>query len=363
MPLPCTPRSHASPAGRLVTHPVRLGAAFLVIVLAACGGDASKEDVATAVAERGTLERIVVATGTIEPEKEVQVRPRVAGIIERIAIEEGDRVEAGQVLLEIEREILEAQVRESDAAVQAASVELHFAKLDLDRAETLRAQGAASSQQLDNGRSRHQGAEAKLAQSRARRDSLRVQLRYSTVVSPLAGRVLDVYVEEGNAVSPVTAVTGGTLLLSIAATDSYHLKGLVDENEIARVALEQPARIRTEAFAGRTFTGRVSEISPVGQRVQNVTYFEVEIEVVDDTAQELMPRMSGDADIVTEVIEDALSIPETALRYQGERIYVEARSASDPTAFESHDVTIGIVDGDRVQILEGLEAGAEVLLQ
>jgi hypothetical protein len=76
-----------------------------------------------------------------------------------------------------------------------------------------------------------------------------------------------------------------------------------------------------------------------------------------------MPRMSGDADIVAEVVEDAVYVPETALRYQGDRIYVEARNGSDPPLFEAHDVTIGIVDGEKVQIVEGLEAGAEVRLQ
>ncbi|HKJ25084.1 MAG TPA: efflux RND transporter periplasmic adaptor subunit [Myxococcota bacterium] len=360
MPLPRPRRLRGRPCARLAVAPAGL---VLVLALGGCRGPAEDAAVATAVAERTRLERIVVATGTIEPEKEVQVRPRVAGIIERIAVEEGDVVERGQVLLEIEREILEAQVREADAAVEAAGVELHFANVELGRMQALRDRGAASHQKLDDASSRSQGAKAKLAQARARRDSLRVQLRYSTVVSPLAGRVLDVYVEEGNAVSPVTAVTGGTLLLSLAATDSYHLKGLVDENEIARVTVGQPARIRTEAFGGRTFEGRVAEISPVGERVQNVTYFEVEIEVVDADAQLLMPRMSGDAEIVAEVVEDALAIPETALRYRGDRIYVEARDGADPPAFAEHDVEVGIVDGDRVQILSGLEDGAEVRLQ
>jgi len=370
MLLPRPRRLRGRPRARIAGGPAWLLLA-LVLAPAACRGPAEDATVTTAVVERTRLERIVVATGTIEPEKEVQVRPRVAGIIERIAVEEGDVVERGQVLIEIEREILEAQVREADAAVDAANVELHFAEVELGRMQALREQGAASHQKLDDASSRAQSARAKLAQARARRDSLRVQLRYSTVVSPLAGRVLDVYVEEGNAVSPVTAVTGGTLLLSLAATDSYHLKGLVDENEIARVAVGQPARIRTEAFGDRTFEGRVAEISPVGERVQNVTYFEVEIEVVDADAQLLMPRMSGDAEIVAEVVDDALSIPETALRYRGDRIYVEARDGgdaqarggADPPGFAERDVEVGIVDGERVQILSGLEAGAEVRLQ
>jgi HlyD family secretion protein len=181
------------------------------------------------------------------------------------------------------------------------------------------------------------------------------------VTSPLAGRVLDVPVEEGSAVSPVTAVTGGTLLLSLAATATLHLEGLVDENEVARVAAGQPARLRTEAFGEQSFSGRVRKISPVGQRIQNVTYFEVEVEVTDVASPQLRPRMSGDAEIVTEVVHDALLLPETALRYRGEQVYVEAKNGDG--VFAPRDVRIGIVDGSRVQVADGLAEGDEVALR
>ena len=161
--------------------------------------------------------------------------------------------------------------------------------------------------------------------------------------------------------SPVTAVTGGVVLMSLAATERLHLEGLVDENEVARVALGQPARIRTEAFSERTFEGVVSGIAQMGQRVQSVTYFEVEIEIIDPDSARLRPRMSGDAEIVTEVVEDAIVIPETALRYRGETIYVDRVVRESEARIEARDVRIGIVDGTRVQILEGLEPGDEVV--
>jgi HlyD family secretion protein len=151
-------------------------------------------------------------------------------------------------------------------------------------------------------------------------------------------------------------VTGGTLLLSLAATDRLFLEGLVDENEVSRVTLGQQARLRTEAFSQRSFRGLVAEIAPLGQRVQNVTYFEVKVEITDPDAQLLRPRMSGDAEIVTEVLEDAVLVPETALRYQGERIFVEALRAGSSDAVE-RDVEIGIVDGSQVQVLRGLTEG------
>ncbi len=336
---------------------------FLLAGLAGCSGGDSDDAGPTATVERGRIERIVVASGTIEPERDVEVRPRIAGIIETIHVEPGDQVALNQPLVEIERDLLESQVREADAALQGARVERRYAKIELDRLEELRRGGAASTRSYDAARSAYERAQAQVARADARRQTLSTQLGYATVASSLAGRVLEVHVEEGTAVSPVTAVTGGTLLVTLAATEKLYLERLVDENEIARVALGQEARIRTEAYADRTFRGVVSEIAPLGQRIQNVTYFELDIEIVDEDAQLLRPRMSGDADVITEIVPDALVIPETALRYRGEQIYVETLVRNRSARVETKDVEIGIVDGNRVQVLSGLEEGEVVRLQ
>jgi HlyD family secretion protein len=330
-----------------------------LVLLLACGDDPPPA-APTARAETARIERIVVATGTIEPAKEVEVRPRIPGIVDRILVKEGERVVAGQTLVEIERELLEAQAQEAAAELEAARVEKHYAEIDLARARELEKSGAVSSQKLDEARARSENAIAGVARSQARLRTLRTQLSYARVTSPLAGRVLDIPVEEGQAVSPVTAVTGGTLLLSLAATSGIHLEGLVDENEVARVVLGQPARIRTEAYGDRIFTGAVIEIAPVGQRNQNVTYFEVKVAVTDPDAGLLRPRMSGDAEIVAETVEGALVVPETALRYRGTEIYVEVPNGE---GVDERIVKTGIIDGPRVQILDGLAAGDEVRLQ
>lgn len=345
------------------------GAAILLAsVLSGCGSDEVVAREAREV-ERGAIERIVIATGTIEPATEVEVRPRIPGIIEKIHVEEGDLVEAGVPLLEIERELLASQVREAEANLEAANVELRFAGIARDRTAELHTTGAASDQSHDDARARFEQARAERARAQAGLDTLATQLSYATVQSTLVGRVLEVHVEEGDAISPVTSVTGGTLLLSLAGDKTLHLEGLVDENEIARVAIDQPARIRTEAFADRVFGGRVREIAPMGQRVQNVTYFEVKVEITDPESSLLRPRMSGDAEIITEIVEEALIVPETALRYRGEDILVDLEVAAGEEIGEGSEnenervVRVGIIDGDRVQILEGLDAGERVLLQ
>ena len=209
---------------------------------------------------------------------------------------------------------------------------------------------------------RHEAAKARVARDRAALESLDVRVRYATVRSPLAGRVLDVYIEEGSAVSAVTSPTGGTALLSLAGAEQLHLRGLVDENEIARIRVGQQARVKTEAYVDEIFTGRVRDVAPIGERRQNVTYFEVEVELSGANTQKLRPRMSGDAEIVVEVVEEALWIPETALLYDGDRIYVEVTNGV-PAGVRQVDVEVNIVDDGRVQVTNGLEVGTEVRLQ
>jgi len=360
-----SPTSHARSAPRrrcphaLVARLALL--ALAAVASAACNGGPELPAAPTHAVERGRIERIVVATGTIEPVREVEVRPRIAGIIEKIHVDPGDDVERGDPLVEIERELLASRVREAEAALREARVERRYADIELERLRELEASGAASSKQGDAARARAERAAATVARAEAALHTLRTQLGYATVRSPLSGRVLDVFEEEGSAVSPVTSVTGGTVLLSLAATESLHLEGLVDENEVTRVRVGQPARIRTEAFGDRVFEGVVREIAPLGERVQNVTYFEVKVTVTDPDAELLRPRMSADGDIVTEVLEDAVLVPETALRYRGDDVYALVENG-DGSAQE-RVLEIGVVEGDRVQVMRGLEPGERVRLQ
>lgn len=347
---------------------------FSLAVILGCQSETT-DDRPTHLVARGTIERIVIATGTVEPATEVEIRPRIPGIIEGILVKEGDLVQVGQTLIEIERELLASQVREAEANHESAAIELRFAKIALERNAELHETGASSDQAHDDARARFERARAERSRAQAVVDTLKTQHGYATVKSSMIGRVLEVHVEVGAAVSPVTSVTGGTLLLSLAGDKTLHLEGLVDENEVARVETGQSARIRTEAFGDRVFEGLVREIAPMGKRVQNVTYFEVKVEITDPDAQILRPRMSGDAEIITAIVDNTIIVPETTLRYRGSDVLVDIVNASEsdseqrPERSESAQedpgrvVEIGIIDGDRVQIIGGLEAGERIRLQ
>jgi RND family efflux transporter MFP subunit len=332
-------------------------------LLAACSGAPTVEIGPTARVESGRIERIVVATGTIEPEKEVDVRSRISGIVELVHVEEGDEVEAAQPLIEIERELLDAQVAEASARLAGSRAELTRAELELRRVLTLRGDGTVPERDQEVARSQRDAAAAAVARDQALLDSLSIQLGYTTIRAPMRGRILAVDVKKGTAVASVASVVGGTHVLTIADDGELHLEGLVDENEIAWVKVGQAALIRTEAYPGKSFTGEVRKIKPLGERLQNVTYFEIEVSVIDSNGAQLRPRMSADGDIVTEVVDDALLVPETALLYDGERIYVEKVVSSSERRVEEQTVRVGIVEKGRAQVLDGLAAGDEVRLK
>ncbi len=335
----------------------------LAAALAGCRRDPAPDIGKTAKAERARIERLVVATGTIEPEKKVEVRPRISGIVEKVHVDDGDVVEESRLLIEIDRELLEAQAAEARSRLDASKVEQRYAERDRVRAADLVRGGTVSTQEHERADARCETATAAVARDQAAVDSLAVELKYTRVLAPMHGTILDVPVEVGDAVSAVTTVTGGTLLLVIADPDPLHLKGLVDENEVAHVKVGQPARLRTEAYAARTFTGEVRHIAPLGQRQQNVTYFEVEVLVTDPDARLLRPLMSADADVVTETVDDALVVPEAALVFEGDEILVERVVRASVPALERRPVEVGIVAGNRAQILTGIDAGDEVRLR
>lgn len=154
-------------------------AAFAVIRLRGGGDDIGP----TATVERGPIERIVVASGTIEPEHLVEVRSKVSGIAERFYVDAGDRVKAGQVVAELDRETLAAAVREARAAVHEAQVERDHAAVQLQRKQDLFARGVESKDVLDTTQAEDAGAAARLERARATLDRLEQELAYATITA------------------------------------------------------------------------------------------------------------------------------------------------------------------------------------
>ena len=356
-----------------------------------------------AAVELGTMTRSVVATGKIEPITKVEIKSKANGIIERLAVDVDHRVQAGQVLAELDKENLNARLREARANLEAARAaltaaeaqagkneieaeapEVAFAKSMYDRATALAEQKLISQEALDQARTnydqaqnRQRAAQSQLLVSRAKVEEARAQvaqaqaaseradeeLANSTIKAPIRGTVLTRDVEIGSPVSSILNLgANATLVMTLGDIQQVFVRGKVDEADIGFVRLDMPARITTESFRDKVFTGKVTQISPIGVEKDNVTTFEIEVSI-ENPGQELKANMTANAEVILEERANALIIPEAAVTYDDQKAaFVEVADPGAETGRRRVPVKLGIGNGTRTQVTDGLKAGDKVVL-
>ena len=353
---------------------------------------------------RGDLARSVVATGKIEPLVKVEVKSKASGIVEKILADYGDHVKTGQILVELDKEQLQARVAEAQANLQAAQAavesaqatyernkvdaegpDLPFLKASVDRNRKLAADGLVSSAILDDSDREYRLAlnkqvsaqrylavsraeiarnKAQVAQMQAALDSAEEDLRNSTIVSPMDGLVLSRDVEVGDAVSSILILgSQATLVMTLGDVSEVYVKGKVDEADISKVYLGQRARIVVESLKDKKFEGKVTKISPMGVEKDNVTTFEVKVSIQNPTG-ELKANMTANAKIIMDEKHDVLQIPEAAVIYDKDRhTFVETPAPGTKTGKQKQAVTLGISNGVKTELVSGLKEGKQVVLQ
>ena len=356
-----------------------------------------------AVVERGTMTRSVVATGKVEPITKVEIKSKANGIIERLLVEVDQIVDAGRVLAELDKENLTARLREARANLQAAeaareaaaaqlkkneieaeSPEVAFAQRNHQRAEQLFEQKLVSQSALDDARSALEQAEnhkraaagqlviaraklvestALVAQSHALVERSEEELANSTIRAPIRATVLTRDVEVGSPVSSILNLgANATLVMTLGDIQRVFVRGKVDEADIGRVRLGQAAKITTESFPDRVFEGRVTQISPIGVEKDNVTTFEVKVSI-DNAGKELKANMTANAEIMLEQFPDSLLVPEAAVVFDAQRKpFVDLVDPGSETGRRRVPVTVGVGNGTKMQIRDGVKAGDKVVL-
>jgi HlyD family secretion protein len=356
-----------------------------------------------AVVERGTMTRSVVATGKIEPITKVEIKSKANGIIEKLFVDVDQIVAPGQVLAELDKENLTARLREARANLQAAEAaragavaqhkkneieaeapDVALARRNYDRAQQLAAQKLVSQSAMDESKSALEQAEnrqraavgqlvvaeariteatANVAQARAAVERAEEELANATIKAPIRGTVLTRDVEVGSPVSSILNLgANATLVMTLGDIDKVFVRGKVDEADIGRVRLGQHARITTETFRDRVFEGQVTQISPIGVEKDNVTTFEVEVSI-ENPGKELKANMTSNAEIVLEEFADSLLVPEAAVVYDAQRkAYVDVVDPGQRTGRRRVPVKVGVGNGTKMQIVDGLKAGDKVVL-
>ncbi len=318
-------------------------------------------DVGTAV--RGEVVDYITVVGNLIGEATVDVVPRVAGRIESVFVQMGDRVTRGQAVVKLEDRAIREQVNQVRANLEVNQATLAARENDeivarnaLDRARTSFERGLLSQAGLEDAEARHSAAasqvtvaKAQLASTQARLDELSVTLSDTTVVSPVDG-----FVGRRN-LDPGAFAGANTVVLSVVDIGTVRMVANLVEKDFRRVQAGAQARVEVDAFPGEQFTGHVSRVAPVFDPATRTATMEIE---VPNPGFRLKPGMYARVRLTAERRPDALTVARAAIvDIQGRRgVYV----VEDDVA-RFREVQTGITDNDRVEIASGLTEGARVV--
>jgi HlyD family secretion protein len=353
--------------------------------------------------ERGTMTRSVVATGKIEPITKVEIKSKANGIIEKLNVDVDQVVKTGDILVELDKVNLRAQVREASAnllaaraaaeaadaqlrknKVEADAPEVEFASRNYERSRQLYGQKLISPQTLDDAKglleqaqnrktaaqvqlgiskARLAEANANVAQAQAAVERAEEQLANATIRAPINGTVLTRDIEIGSPVSSILNMgSAATLVMTLGDINQVFVRGKVDEVDIGHVRLGQPARITVETFKDKKFEGKVTQISPIGAEKDNVTTFEVKVSI-DNPGKELKANMTANAEVILQEFPNSLIVPESAITYDAQRNpTVELIDLSAKNGRRKVTIKTGVGNGTKTQVLSGLEEGQKIVL-
>lgn len=361
---------------------------FSFVAIRGCrtGGDSQIEN--TATVERGNISKTVVATGKIEPLYKAEVKSKIGGLINQFYVEEGDRVTIGQKLVEIIPGATPVEMVRARTEVKAAAYDKLASERQYLRTKELKDQKLISAEKYDQAKTSYDIAKARFYAAMAQlrvleqgsnveslaegieisdqdRHEIEKEIREAiasmTLIAPISGIILSRDTDKGSAVIPISSAYGGTVIMTLADVSEKHFRGDVDEADIGKVHLGLPARIYVEAYPDEPFKAELTHISPRGREEEDIINFEIRA-TVSDQENRLRVGMSADAELILEEHENVLFIPEGALIYEDGKTFVNIKDDSVEEGMRKAEITKGISDGLRTEVLSGLEEGQVVVL-
>ncbi|MFQ5747210.1 MAG: efflux RND transporter periplasmic adaptor subunit [Gemmatimonadota bacterium] len=311
-----------------------LGAAAAV---AACGSSAADEistGLETATVARMSITSSVAATGTIEPIKVIDVKSQASGEVREVAVDLGDRVEKGRLLVRIDPRDVRNAFDQAEADLEVARARATISERQLERSTVLRDSAVVTEEEYEAAVLENANAHAALVKAETNLELARDRLNDVTVQAPISGTVVEKNVEEGQIVTSTREVTGGTVLLRMADLAEVQVRTLVDETDIGKVSAGLGATIRVEAYPDRTFRGTVLQIEPQAVVQQNVTLFAVLTRIRNE--QDLLrPGMNADVEIVVGRRDEVLALPNGAIKTPAEASQLVQALGLDPELLQA----------------------------
>ncbi len=299
---------------------------------------------------RAPISEVVSATGVIKPRNgaEVRVGSRISGVLDRLHVDVGDTVEAGDLLAELDARDLQLNLGVLRARVAELEAQLAYSRALLERNRAVPMLAAAD---LDRFEAEAAANAARLEQARGAVKAEELRLSWTRVTAPISGTIASVSTQQGETVAASFAAPTFLTLIDLTRLE---IQAYVDESDIGRIAPGQALRFGVDTWPGESFAGTVRTIYPKAELVNNVVNYIVLVDIETSTKHLLRPEMTAHLRFVIEEVPDALVLPRSALFSENGGYHVLVpRGAS----WEKQPVQLGIVNTAVVQVLAGLREG------
>jgi len=354
-----------------------LGCALVAAAVAAVAlGWLRAEDPAAAMAGpkykdvevlRGAFRLAVSANGLVRPIDRIELKSKASGEVTELPIEVGDQVGKGTLIAKLDQVEERADLAQARADLDIAQAELALAEKNFERRQQLFSSKVISKEAQDQTELDLAVARSKRVQATTALERAQERMRDTVIEAPVAGIILQKYVERGQIIaSGVSNVGGGSPIADIADMRNVHIEAGIDEIDIGKINAGQLATIRAEAYHDHVYEGAVVRIAPEARVEQNVTLFDVVVQV-ENTDGNLKSGMNTTVEIVIVDRSDVLTIPVAALQKAGADRGESPSGGGAPTVlvkaadgYVPREIRTGQTDYRVIEVLEGLEAG-EVL--
>ncbi len=308
------------------------------------------------------VRKTTVITGKIEPRNEVNIKPKISGIISELLKEPGQYVQEGEVIAKVKVIPDMAQLSSAEGRVRLATINLEQATIDYNREKSLYERQLVSAAEFEKIRQSQQQAKEELNTAQ---DALQVvrdgvsksnASASSTLVrSTVSGIILDIPVKVGNSVILSNTFNDGTTIASVANMKDLIFRGNVDETEVGQLHTGMPMKIMIGALQDLSFDASLEYISPKATESNGANQFEIKAAVAVAESDQLRSGYSANAEIVLAETKNALTIPESAIEFSGDSTYVYVINGTEKEkTYERRQVVIGLSDGVNIEIKKGL---------
>ena len=316
----------------------------------------------TVEATRGSLPGVVTASGELEAIRRVNVSPKRQGLLDALLVDEGVRVEKGQVLARMDRGDFQDRMDEFLALARQAKADYETKASDYKRRQTLFASGAISAADRDDYRARYLSSKANFEATQERIQQRDVEGGELLIRAPFSGVITERYAEPGSFVTPTTAASssaGATSSSIVELSQGLEVTAKVPESDIGRIKIGQVANVRVDAFPDQSFAAEVRDIAPRAEKTNNVISFEVELTLMNPPPI-LRIGMTADVNFQTGRTAASTLVPTVAIVTEDGKPGVLLVGKNDQPTFQA--IELGSSGGSQSAILSGVKPGTPVFI-